>query len=138
GCPEVLDVRYQLIQVSMRGRDMDPGEILAEAESFIKLAPRDERGAELLLMTAEKSKDEAQRKDLYRRILLEYPASDSGSRVAGKLRQTTQIGMPLRLRGHGVLSDKCIHTEEQRGKVVLMDFWPCWCARCRGESPYVQ
>src|SRR5258706_9545966 len=119
--PEVLDVRIQLIYTKMRGADMKPDEILAEAESFIRLAPRDERGGDLLLSAAEAMKGEAQRKDLFRRILLEYPASDAGSRVAGKLRQAAQIGMPFRLGFHDVLTNEWIHTVDLKGKIIIVN-----------------
>ena len=64
-------------------------------EDFIKAAPQDERGAELLSLKVDGLSEPAEQLKVYRRILADYAGTSSAKMAAGSIRQVEAIGKPF-------------------------------------------
>ena len=49
----------------------------------------------------------------------------------------TQISS-LDLELHAIVSGNDFNLKDQKGKVILINYWATWCPPCRGEMPSLQ
>jgi thiol-disulfide isomerase/thioredoxin len=111
-----------------------PGDV-PEVEEFIRTAPRDDRGAELLYTLARRTRDPDEQSRLITRILADYPASDyvkGCEQILGKL---AGVGKPFDLEFNDATSGNRIRMKDLLGKVVVIEFWATWCVPCVDEMP---
>jgi len=66
--------------------------------------------------------------------------SDQGKLARGYLFEIEhlQVGMPAPEFTARTVDGKEISLKSLRGKVVLLDFWATWCARCLAETPHLK
>ena len=93
-----IDAAYWKAQVASTIAKDSTAKIKA-VDEFIALAPKDERGAELLFDLGDFSLEfePAEQKALYARIVKEYPDSSRAKIARGKLRQIDAVGKPFDL-----------------------------------------
>ena len=119
-----IDAAYWKAKVASTIAKDSPTKIKA-IDEFIALAPKDERGADLLfeLGALFLEFDPAERKALYARVVKEYPDSGWTATARGKVRQFDGLGKPFDLEFTDAISGAEISMQGLKGKVVVIGFW---------------